>query len=135
MLSGLPLMVQAAVLDREFLDPFSPFDDGCGATKIGVGRRDFAQAFMIALVVVMLDEGPDLGLKVAGHIVVFQQHAILQRLVTSFDLSLGLRVERRTADMIHALGTQPVGQIGRDLGRPIVAEQAWPVRDVRVVTA
>tara|TARA_B100000676_G_scaffold313022_1_gene390764 strand:- start:5640 stop:5765 length:126 start_codon:yes stop_codon:yes gene_type:complete len=40
MLSGLPMMVQAAVLDGELLDPFSPFDDSRGTSEVGVGRRD-----------------------------------------------------------------------------------------------
>ena len=47
---------------------------------------------MITLVVVVLDEGLDLGLKVAGQEVVFQQDAVFQGLVPAFDLSLGLRV-------------------------------------------
>jgi len=35
-------MVQAAVFDGEFLDPFSPFYDGRGTAEVGVGRRDVA---------------------------------------------------------------------------------------------
>jgi hypothetical protein len=34
MLSRLSLMVQAAVLDGQFLDHFSPFDDGCVAPEV-----------------------------------------------------------------------------------------------------
>jgi len=45
MLSGVPLMIQAAVFDGEFLDPFSPFDNGGGAAEVGVSRRDVALSF------------------------------------------------------------------------------------------
>ena len=135
MLSGVPLMIQAAVFDGEFLDPFSPFDNGGGAAEVGVSRRDVAEAFVIALVVIVLDEGPDLVFEVTGQVVVFQQHTVLQRLMPAFDLSLGLRMERSATNMVHALGTEPVGQIGGDVGRPIVAEQTRPVGDVRTGTA
>ena len=43
MLSRLSLMVQAAVLDGQFLDHFSPFDDGCVAPEVDVGRRDVGE--------------------------------------------------------------------------------------------
>ena len=65
MLSGLPLMVQAAAFDGEFLDPFSPFYDGRGTPEVGVGGGNVADAFVIALVVVVLDEGPDLVYEVS----------------------------------------------------------------------
>ena len=32
----MPLMIQAAVFDGEFLDPFSPFDNGGGAAEVSV---------------------------------------------------------------------------------------------------
>ena len=40
-------MIQAAVFDGEFLDPFSPFDNGGGAAEVGVSRRDVAEAFVV----------------------------------------------------------------------------------------
>jgi hypothetical protein len=45
-----------------------------------------------SLVVVVLDEGFDLGLEVAGQEVVFQQDAVFQDLVPALDLALGLRM-------------------------------------------
>ena len=45
-------MVQAAVLDRQFFDPFSPFDDGGVAAEVGVGGRNVAEALVVAVVVV-----------------------------------------------------------------------------------
>ncbi len=44
MLSRLALMVQAAILDGQFLDPFPPFNDGGIAPEVGVGGRDVAEA-------------------------------------------------------------------------------------------
>jgi hypothetical protein len=44
-------MVQAAVLDSQFFDPFSPFDDGGVAAEVGVGGRDIAETLVVAVVV------------------------------------------------------------------------------------
>ena len=60
MLSRLALMVQAAVLGGQFFDPFSLFDDGGVASKVGVGWSYVADALVVALVVVVIDEGADL---------------------------------------------------------------------------
>ena len=65
MLSRQLLMVQSAVLDGEFFDLFSPFDDGCVAPEVDVGGRNVAEALVVSLKVVMLDEGVDLVFKVA----------------------------------------------------------------------
>ena len=59
---------------------------------------------MITLMVIMIDEGFDLGFKIAGQEVVFQQDAVLQGLMPPLDLALGLRVIRCAARMLHALG-------------------------------
>ena len=40
MLSRLALMVQAAFLDGQFLDHFSPFDDGCVAGIVRAKRLE-----------------------------------------------------------------------------------------------
>ena len=42
---------------------------------------------------------------------------------SAFDFALGLRMVRRTANMIHAFVIEIVGQIGGDVGRAIIAEQ------------
>ena len=60
------------MLDGLSLDLFSLFDDRGGSTEVGVGGRHVVQALVITLVVVMLDEGFDLGLQVAGQKVVLQ---------------------------------------------------------------
>jgi hypothetical protein len=42
--------------------------------------------------IVVIDEGVDPGFDVAGQIIVFQQDAILERLMPAFDLALCLRM-------------------------------------------
>ena len=58
-------MVQAAVLDGQFFDLLSPFDNGSVLAEVGVGGRHIADAFVVAVVVVMIDEGADLHLEIA----------------------------------------------------------------------
>ena len=128
-------MVQAAVLDGEFFYPFSPFDDGRCTPEVGIGWRDVSEAFVIALVVVVLDEGPDLSLKVAGQIVVLQQDAVFQCLMPELDLALGLGMVWCAANMIHALVATPFSQVSGDIRRSVVAEQPGLVNDIGTVTA
>ena len=97
-------MLQAPMFDGLSLDPFTLFDDGRCPAEVSIGGGHVVQALVIALVIVVLDEGFDLGLKVAGQEVVFEQDAVLQGLVPAFDLSLGLRVQRGTAHMAHLPG-------------------------------
>ena len=69
---------------------------------------------MIASVVVILDEGIDLLPEITWQVIVFQQDAVLQGLVPTFDLALSLRVIWRTTDVIHVLTfcltSAPMGQ-------------------------
>ncbi|KQZ96021.1 hypothetical protein ASD64_17795 [Mesorhizobium sp. Root157] len=67
----------------------------------------------------MLDEGRDLPLEIAWQEVVFEQDAVLERLVPALDLALGLRVKWRSADMAHAVGVDPLGEFGGDVGRAV----------------
>src|SRR5690606_41219077 len=90
MLCGELAVLQAPMLDGLAFDPFALFDDGCSPAEVGVGGRHVVEALMVAPVVVMLDEGADLGLEVAGQEVVFEQDAVLHGLVPALDLSLGL---------------------------------------------
>ncbi len=64
MLSRLALMVQAAVLDSQFLDLFLPFNDGCVTPEVGIGGRHIADALVETVVVVMVDEFADLIFKI-----------------------------------------------------------------------
>ena len=77
MLSGVPLMIQAAVLDGHLLDLFS-HSDNCGVvSEVGIRGCEVADTLVVAVVVVVIDEGADLVLKIAGQEVVFQQDAVL----------------------------------------------------------
>ncbi len=58
-------MVQAAVLDSQFLDFFSPFDDRGVTPEVGVSGCDVADALVVTLVVVMIDEDADLVFQIA----------------------------------------------------------------------
>ena len=53
------------------------------APKVDIGGREISQAFVITLVIVVLDKRIDLGFEVAGQIVIFQQDAVLQGLVST----------------------------------------------------
>ncbi len=62
-------------------------ENGSVAPEVDDGRFDFVQSFVVTLMVIILDERPDLP----------------------FDFSLGLWVERSTTDRIHILPVQPIG--------------------------
>ena len=89
-------MLQAPMLDRLSFDPFTLLDDGWCPAEVGVGGRHVVQALVVALVIVVLDEGLDLGLEIAGQEVVLQQDAVFQGLVPALDLALGLGMARCT---------------------------------------
>ena len=123
MLCRLLLMGQAALLDGQFFDLSPSLDDGVFPTEVDVGGSEVGEAFVVAVVVVVHDEGTDAGLKIARQIVVFQQDAVLQGLMPTFDLTLGLGMVWCTADVIHTLVLEPVREITGDVGRAVVAEQ------------
>ena len=58
-------MVQAAVLDGQFFDIFSPFYDGGVTPEVDIAWCDVADALVVALIVVIIDEGGDLVFEVA----------------------------------------------------------------------
>ena len=64
-------MLQAPILECLSLDPFSSFDDGGSPAAIDIGRRHIVEALVVALVVVVLDEGLDLLFEIAWQEVVF----------------------------------------------------------------
>ena len=45
---------------------------------------------MVAVVVVVLDEAPDLRFEITGQVIVLQQYPVLERLMPTLDLALGL---------------------------------------------
>ena len=135
MLSRLALTVQATVLDSQFLDPFSPFNDGGVTAEVGIGGGDGAEALVVAVVVIVVDESADLAFKVSGQIIVFQKHAVFQRLMPTLDLALGLRMIGGSTDMLHPVVFEPFREITRDVRRAIVAKQSRLVNDVGAIAA
>ena len=66
MLSRFALMVQAALLDRQFLDLFPPFDDGGITSEVDICGHDIVEALMVAVIIVMIDEVADLHLEITS---------------------------------------------------------------------
>lgn len=64
-------MLQAAVLDCLFLDPFPLSENGFVPAEVDISRSDVVQALVLTLVVVIIDEGLDLAFEITGQIVVF----------------------------------------------------------------
>lgn len=83
-------MLQAALSDCLFLDPLSFSQNGFVPAEVDVSRCDVAQALVVALVVVVIDEGPDPTFEIAGQVIVFQQNTVLHGLVPAFDFTLRL---------------------------------------------
>jgi len=77
-------MLQAALLDCQFLDLFPFSDDGFVTPKIDVGGCVFVEALVIPLAVVVLDEGPNQAFKITGQVAVLQQNPVLHDLMPPF---------------------------------------------------
>lgn len=67
-LGGVLLVDQAPLLDRLSLDALSVEQDGLAAVEVDIGRGQVAQALVVAVVIVVGDEGVDLRLEVAGQL-------------------------------------------------------------------
>ena len=79
MLCGLPVMEQAAVCDCLAFDLF-PFDkDGLTPPEVDVGGRQVVDALVITQVIVVSDEGLDVGFEVARQVIVLEQDAVLHK--------------------------------------------------------
>ena len=123
-------MLQALVFDGLSFDPFSFWQDGSAATEVDVGRRQVVEA----AVIVALDEGCDLDFEVAGQEVVFEQNAVLQRLVPAF-VALGLGVAWRAARVLYGSFGKPMRQVASDITRPIVGKQPWSLHHSGAIAA
>src|ERR1700731_2159060 len=89
MLCGLPTVQQAAIGDCLSFDPFSFDQNGLAPSEVDVGWGQIADAFVIAQVIVVNDEGLDLGFEIARQVIVFEQDTVLERLMPALDLALG----------------------------------------------
>ncbi len=90
---------------------------------------------MITPMDVVIDKPANAGFKSARQVVVFQEDAVLERLMPAFDLALCLRMVGRAANVSHVLCSQPICQLGRDVAGTIIAEQARLMDDPDLVTA
>ena len=128
-------MLQAPIFECLSFAPFSSFDDLECPAEVGVGRCHIVEALVVALVIVVLDERLDLLFEIAGQAVVFQQDAVLLCLVPALDLALCLRMEGRTAHMVHLFAVEIIRQFPGDVVGAIVAEQTRPMQDIGMITA
>src|SRR5690606_17271860 len=120
---------QAAFRDGLGFDLLSSFENGFGLAEVDVRGGEVSQALVVAVVVVVLDEGRHGFLERSGQVVVLQEDAVLQGLVPAFDLALGLRMPGSATDVIHAPAGKPVGQLPGDVAAAIIAEQPGPADD------
>jgi hypothetical protein len=63
-LGGMQVMLQTKICDGLAFDAFE--ENGLGPREVGVGRSEIAEAFVIASMIVMFDEGRDLAFEIAG---------------------------------------------------------------------
>ena len=59
-------MVQSSLFDGLSFDPFTLKQDGVAASEVDIGRRQVLQTFMVAVVIVVIDEAIDVRFEVAG---------------------------------------------------------------------
>ena len=83
-LCRMGLMLQAASLVCHFFDFSSPFQNSFTATEIGISGGYVIETFMQAVVIVIVDESPDLEFKTAGQEIVFQRDPVFERLMPAF---------------------------------------------------
>ena len=112
-------VLQAPMFDGLAFDAFPFCEELFGPAEVGTRRGHISQALVVALMIIVLDEGADLGLEVPRQEVVLQQDPVLQGLAPALDLALGLRVIGRAADVFHVLFSQPLRKVGGDVCRAI----------------
>src|SRR6266403_3440368 len=115
MLCGLATVYQASVLDGLSFDPFSFQQDGLAAPEVDVSRGEIGDGLVVSQVIVVGDKGGDLGVEIAGQIVVLQKDSVLERLMPALDLALCHGVIGGATDMGHLPVSEPPGQVGREV--------------------
>ena len=89
-------------------------------SEVDVGGGEIVDALVIAAMVVVVDEGRDLGFEIAGKEVVFQQDAVFESLVPALDLALSHWMIGRAAQVLDLAVVEPLGEIARDVAGPVV---------------
>ena len=105
------------------------------STTVDVSRGQIVQAFVVAAVIIVIYEASDLGLEIAGGIVVLQQDAVLHGLVPALDLALGHRMIWRATDMRDGVAFEPDGKVAGDVAGTVVRQQPRAVNDTRAIKA
>lgn len=82
--------------------------------QTSAGVRFFRLSW-VAPIIVMTDKVADRRFKIALQEVVFQEDAVLGRLVPAFDLASRLRMAWRAANVLHVLLRKPVSEIAGDV--------------------
>ena len=59
-------MLQSSLFDGVAFDPFALKQDGLAASEVDIGRRQVLQAFVVAPVIVVVDEAADVHFEVTG---------------------------------------------------------------------
>lgn len=101
--------MQAARFEHLLFDPFSLLQNGFVTAEVDAGGCDVVQALVVALVVVVVDEGFDLSIEVAGQEVVLQQYPVLESLMPTLNFALCLGVIRCATRVLHAFVEVGVG--------------------------
>ena len=68
-------MVAAALFDGTACDLLSHFPDVLASPEVDICGRQIVQAFVIASVIIVVDEGGDRALQISGQVLVFKQDA------------------------------------------------------------
>ena len=104
------------------------------STKIHISGRDIVERFVIAFVVIVRHKIGKSQLKLPREKEDIEFDNRFHGAMVTFDLALGLRMIWGTTDMIHLPVFQPIGQVVRDVTRPVVAEQARLVQNRHLIT-
>jgi len=127
-------VLQAPIFDGHLFDALSFDVDGFIPAEVSVCGCHVAEAFVVALMIIVVDERFDLSFEVSGEEVVFEQDAVFKGLVPALDFALGLRMIGRAAHMFHFSVFEPYGQIAGDVAGPVIRQQAGFMQDLGLIT-
>ena len=97
------------------------------SSSVNVPGGDIAQPFVITSVVIVFDEGSDRFLQFTRHLVGQMVNLPFKRAVISFNLAVGLRMERRGGNVPYPHQSQVLVELLGNVPCPIIGEQHRPV--------
>lgn len=98
---------------------------------IGIVRRKIAQALVMAIVVIVIDEGAGLPFRIAWQELVFQQNQVLDALIPAFNLALAPRVVWRAGEYPELCVSGPAHAVCDTEQLPAGAGSACGSRETR----